>query len=371
MYYPTLNIGIEEAYQLIDPQSRELLGYVTQSMSQDQLVVRERTPDVELAQPFDEAVIEVGTPVCADIKEAREKLLQMRESILQVAHGNGYRVMASGTHPFSRWERREVLPGYRAVLDDMQMIARRLLGFGLRVHIGVEDRELAVDVMNTMRYLLPHILCLSTSSPFWAGRNTGLKSYRSVLVDALPRTGIPGYFSSYQEYRTYMDMLVRTKCVPDARQVRYDIMPHSRFSTLVIRICDMMPSTQDTLAVTALIQACVAWMVDLRQRNLSFRHYERLLIAENKWRAVRYGLEGKLLDFGIEEALPAPDLIRELLARVEPYAPSLDSEDELAHAYTMLERGSSADQQLQVAQAHEQDLAAVTDFLIAETENLV
>jgi carboxylate-amine ligase len=334
-------------------------------------VVRERTPETEMSQPFDEAVIEVGTPVCADIKEAREKLLRMRESILQVAHQNGYRVMGAGTHPFSRWERREVLPGYRAILEDAQMIARRILGFGLRVHIGVEDRELAVDVMNTMRYLLPHILCLSTSSPFWAGRNTGLKSYRSVLLDALPRTGIPGYFSSYQEYRTYIDTLIRTKCIPDARQVRYDITPHAHFPTLVIRICDMMPSTQDTLAVTALIQATVAWMVDLRLRNLSFRHYERLLIAENKWRAVRYGLEGKLLDFGIEQALPAPDLIRELLARVEPYAPRLNIEDELAHAYTILARGSNAEQQLRHYHAHGQDVTAVVDFLVAETENLV
>lgn len=368
---PTLNIGIEEAYQLIEPQNRELLGYVTQSMSQEQLVVRERTPDMELAQPFDEAVIEVGTPICTNIKEAREKLLRMREQILQVAHRNGYRVMASGTHPFSRWERREVLPGYRASLDDLQMIARRLLGFGLRVHIGVEDRELAVDVMNTMRYLLPHILCLSTSSPFWAGRNTGLKSYRSVLVDALPRTGIPGYFSSYQEYQSYVDTLIRTHSIPDARQVRYDIMPHSRFPTLVVRICDMMPSTQDILAVTALIQATVAWMVDLRQHNMAFRHYERLLIAENKWRAVRYGLEGKLLDFGIEQALPASDLIRELLSRVEPYAPKLNIEDELAHVQTILERGSNAEQQLHVFHTHEQDVTAVVDFLVAETENLV
>jgi carboxylate-amine ligase len=370
MYHPSLNIGIEEEYQLVDPQNRELLGYVTQSMSQDQLVVRERTPEVELAQPFDEAVIEVGTPVCADIKEAREKLLRMREQILEVAHHNGYRVMASGTHPFSRWERRDVLPGYRAILEDLQMIARRVLGFGLRVHIGVEDRELAVDVMNAMRYLLPHILCLSTSSPFWAGRNTGLKSYRSVLLDALPRTGIPGFFASYQEYRAYVDALIRTNSIPDARQIRYDIMPHARFPTLVIRICDMMPSTQDTLAVTALIQAVVAWMVDLRLHNMHFRHYERLLIAENKWRAVRYGLEGKLLDFGIEQALPAPDLIRELLGRLESYARKLNSEDELAHIHMMLQRGSNAEQQLRHFHAYGQDTAAVVDFLVGETENL-
>jgi carboxylate-amine ligase len=370
MYYPSLNIGIEEEYQFIDPQSRELLGYVTQSMSQDQMVMRERTPDVELAQPFGEAVIEVGTPVCADVKEAREKLLRMREQILEFAQQNGYRMMASGTHPFSRWEQREVLPGYRASLEDLQMVARRLLGFGLRVHIGVEDRELAVDVMNSMRYLLPHILCLSTSSPFWVGRNTGLKSYRSVLLDALPRTGIPGSFASYQEYRTYIDALIRTNCIPDARHVRYDIMPHARFSTLVIRICDIMPSVQDTLAVTALIQATVAWMVDLRLHNMHFRHYERLLIAENKWRAVRYGLEGKLLDFGIEQALPATELVRELLGRIEPYAAKLDIEDELAHAHTILTRGSSAEQQLHHYHTHDQDPVAVVDFLIAETENL-
>lgn len=370
MYHPSLNIGIEEEYQLVEPESRELVGYITQSMSQEQLLVRERTPDVEIAQPFDEAVIEVGTPVCADIKEAREKLLRMRESVLQVAQTRGYAVVAAGTHPFSRWERREVLPGYRAILEDAQMIARRLLCFGLRVHIGVEDRELAVDVMNAMRYLLPHILCLSTSSPFWSGRNTGLKSYRSVLLDVLPRTGIPGSFAGYQEYRSYIDTLVRTHSIPNASQVRFDIMPHARFSTLVIRICDMMPSTQDTLAVTALIQGTVAWMVDLRQRNMSFRHYERLLIAENKWRAVRYGLEGKLLDFGIEQALPAPDLIRELLGRVEPYAAKLNIEDELAHAYTILEYGSSAEHQLRHWHEHDQDPAAVVDALIAETEKL-
>ena len=371
MYYPSLNIGIEEEYQIVDPSSRELMGYITQSMSSDQLVVRERTPEVELVQQFGEAVIEVGTPVSADIKDARDKLLRMRESILEVAHQRNCKVAAAGTHPFSRWEQREVLPGYRAIVEDAQLVARRLLGFGLRVHIGVEDRELAVDVMNPMRYLLPHILCLSTSSPFWSGRNTGLKSYRSVLLDALPRTGIPGYFSSYQEYRGYIDTLIRTNCIPDARQVRYDIMPHYRFPTLVIRICDMTPNVQDTLAITALIQATVAWMVDLRQRNMSFRHYERLLIAENKWRAVRYGLEGKLLDFGIEQALPAPNLIRELLARVEPYAAKLNSEDELAHVHTILARGSSAEQQLRVWQEHGQDFKAVVDFVVAETEKLV
>ena len=371
MYHPSLNIGIEEEYQLIDPQSRELLGYVTQSMANDQIVVRERTPDSDFKKQFGSAVIEVGTPVCVDIKDARDKLLRMRNDVLEVAQANGAKVAAAGTHPFSRWEgRSEVLPGYRAILDDAQMIARRLLAFGLRIHIGMEDRELAVDVMNTMRYVLPHILCLSTSSPFWAGRNTGLKSYRAVLLDALPRTGIPGYFSSYAEYRSFVDTLVRTNSIPDASQIRYDVMPHYRFPTLVIRICDMAPNMQDTLALTALIQATVAWMVNLRQRNMSFRIYERLLIAENKWRAVRYGLEGKFIDFGIEQSLPARDLVRELVTLVEPFGAKLNSVDELAHIHTILDRGSSAEQQIKVWQAANQDPKAVVDFLMAETEKL-
>jgi carboxylate-amine ligase len=202
------------------------------------------------------------------------------------------------------------------------------------------------------------------------GRNTGLKSYRSVILDALPRTGIPGYFGSYQEYRSYIDTLVRTNCIADPQQILYDIMPHQRFPTLVVRICDMVPNYRDTLAITALIQATVAWMVDLRQHNMSFRLYERLLIAENKWRAVRYGLDGELLDFGIEQAVPAGDLLRELLDRVEPIAQQLNSRDELAHIYTILDRGSNADQQLQVWGANNQDVRATVDFVVAETENL-
>jgi carboxylate-amine ligase len=371
MYYPSFNIGIEEEYQLIDPHSRELLGYVTQSMARDQMMVRERTPDTEFAREMRDAIIAAGTPVSADIHEARNQLTQLRLKMLEFAQSNGCRLAASGTHPFSRWESRaEVLPGYRAMLDNAQMVARRLLGFGLRIHIGVEDRELAVDVMNTMRYLLPHILSLSTSSPFWIGRNTGLKSYRAVLLDALPRTGIPGPFSSYQEYRTFVDTLVRTNSIPDASQIRYDIMPHYRFPTLVVRICDMVTNLDDTLAITALVQATVAWMVDLREHNMAWRSYERILVAENKWRAVRYGLEGNLIDWGVEESVPAPDLIRELLERLEPYAHRLQSVDDLQHVHKILERGTSAERQLAVWKESNHDFRAVVDMLVAETEKV-
>jgi len=379
MSHPSLNIGIEEEYQLIDPASRELLGYVTQSMARQELLVQERQPDFEIAERFHSAVIEAGTPVCADIAEAREQLLRLRERILQLGVKHGFVVAAAGTHPFSRWEEQAApLPRYRMLADDAQMIVRRMLAFGLHVQIGVEDRELAVDVMNTMRYMMPHILCLATSSPFWQCRNTGLKSYRSVLLDALPRTGIPTRFGSYQEYRSFVDVLVRTNSISDAGRIYYDIQPHHRFSTLLIRICDMMPNYRDALAITALIQATVAWMVDLRQRNMSFRLYDRLLINENKWRAVRYGLDGKLIDFGVEQEKPVRDLIHELLERVGPMVERLGTQDEIEHIHTMLARGSSADQQLEMWQRsggddpaqRERAARAVVDFIIAETENI-
>jgi carboxylate-amine ligase len=371
MYHPSFNIGIEEEYQVVDAGSGELLGYVTQSMAREKMVVNERAANAELSDLVRSGTVGVGTPVCVDINEARDKLLSVRTQMLEMANAGGFRLLGAGTHPFSRWEgREETLAQYRQMAEDTQLISRRLLAFGLRIHIGVEDRDLAVDVMNTLRYVLPHIFTLSTSSPFWLGRNTGLKSYRAVLMDSLPRTGIPGYFSSYHDYRNYVDTLLRTNSIPDARRIMYDVVPHYRFPTLVIRICDMMPYYRDVLAVTALLQAAVAWMVELRQRNMSFRIYERTLIAENKWRALRYGLDGNLLDFGIEQALPARQLIQELLERVEPISHKLNSWHELEHCYTMLERGSSADQQIMVWKNNGLNIKSVVDFLADETEKM-
>jgi carboxylate-amine ligase len=224
--------------------------------------------------------------------------------------------------------------------------------------------------MNTMRYVLPHIFCLSTSSPFWQGRNTGLKSYRAVLVDSLPRTGIPGAFASYHDYRSYVDTLMRTNSIPDQRRIMYDVVPHYRFPTLVIRICDMTPSYRDVLAITALLQATVAWMVDLRQRNMSFRLYDRILIAENKWRAVRYGLDGNLVDFGVEQQLPARDLIRELIERVEPMARKLTPGMNWSAATRFWNAAARRINSLPSGARSGEDLRAVVDYLVAETENL-
>lgn len=371
MYHPSFRIGIEEEYQLIDPQSWELIGYVTQSMGGAQVIAAKRQPELEFAGHLQSSELSSGAPVCADIKEARDHLLRRRSTILELAETHGFKVAAAGTHPFSRWETASLQAAhYRIMANDAEMIARRMLAFGMHVHIGIEDRELTIDIMNTLRYMLPHILTLSTSSPFWAGRDTGLKSYRNVLLDALPRTGIPGHFQGYQEYHDYVDTLVRTNSISDVSRIWYDILPHHRYPTLYVRICDMVPGFKDALAITALLQVTVAWMVELRQNNMSFRRYESPLIEENKWRAVRYGLDGSMIDFGIEKEVPTRDLIRELLELVAPLAHKLNVEDELAHIHTILDRGASADQQLQVWQEAGQDCSAVVKFLVQESEDI-
>lgn len=387
---PSFNVSIEEEYQFIDPDSRDLRGFAT---AQGLTLLDSHGPgkgDERVAAGASAPV--AGTPICRDVKQARQELLRVRREMRELAASHGLKVMAAGAHPFSYWEReREESPRYRALIEDTQFIARRLLAFGMYVHVGIDDRNLAVDVMNAMRYLLPHILCLANSSPFWHGLDTGLASYRSVLLDALPRTGIPNAFRSHNDYLSYVDTLLRTNSIPDPEAIWWDIRPHShqqdrsrpRFQdgqnaqsgnaetdrpALEIRVCDALPDIDDVLAVAALIQATVAWMVDLRHRNMSFRLYDRTLIAENKWRAVRYGLKGKLLDFGIEREVPIGDLLHELLERVEPVLDRLNCRAEVAHIHTIMQRGASAERQRHIWRQSGEDGKAVVDFLVSETE---
>ena len=387
---PSFNVSIEEEYQFIDPDSRDLRGFAT-AQGLTLLDSHEPGKGDERVAPGASAPV-AGTPVCRDVKQARQELLRVRREMRELAASHGLKVMAAGAHPFSYWEReREESPRYRALIEDTQFIARRLLAFGMYVHVGIDDRNLAVDVMNAMRYLLPHILCLANSSPFWHGLDTGLASYRSVLLDALPRTGIPNAFRSHNDYLSYVDTLLRTNSIPDPEAIWWDIRPHShqqdrsrpRFQdgqnvqpgnaetdrpALEIRVCDALPDIDDVLAVAALIQATVAWMVDLRHRNMSFRLYDRTLIAENKWRAVRYGLKGKLLDFGIEREVPIGDLLHELLERVEPVLDRLNCRAEVAHIHTIMQRGASSERQRHIWRQSGEDGKAVVDFLVSETE---
>jgi len=279
------------------------------------------------------------------------------------------RIVAASTHPFSKWSEQKIYEGdrYKLLVDELQMVARSLLIFGLHVHVGVEDLDRRIHIMNAARYFLPHVLALSTSSPFWLGFNTGLKSYRSEVFKKFPRTDIPDHFESYQQFQRYVDLLIKMRCIEDGTKIWWDIRPHPKFPTLEFRICDIPTRVDDTIAIAALFQAIVAKLNSLIDKNLGFRLYHRRLIQENKWRAIRYGLDGLLLDLGKQKEVPVRDLICELLEFVDDVVDPLGSRREIEHIHTILARGTSADDQLRVYQESGGDLNAVVDMLIAKT----
>ena len=361
---PSLTIGIEEEYQIVEPATRELRSYVQRFLEQGATVL----PD-QIRPEFLQSQVEAGTRICHNIEEARQELIRIRRSIWELAEREGLWVAAAGTHPFSSWARQEVSPfgRYPELARFLQDVGRRLLIFGMHVHIGIEDRELLIEVMNQLRYFLPHVLALSTSSPFWHGRDTGLKSYRSVVFESLPRTGIPLQFGSYADYRSYVDTLLATSSIAEPTHIWWDVRPSEKFPTLEVRIPDMCTRLEETLCLAALIQAIVAKLVRLRQANQTWRIYRKNLLDENKWRAVRYGITGKLIDFGKTEEVPLPTLIEELLAWVDDVVDELGSRAEVEYARTILGQGTSADRQLAVYRRTE-DLRDVVDQVVAETQ---
>ncbi|MDQ7859214.1 MAG: carboxylate-amine ligase [Armatimonadota bacterium] len=361
---PSLTIGIEEEYQIIDPQTRELRSYITEILQGDSIALREQVKP-ELHQ----SIVEIGTRVCRTAAEARGELVRLRREIRRAASRNGLAIAAAGTHPFSSWLTQEITPyeRYLGVKEDMQELAQQLLIFGTHVHIGIEDREFLIDAMNVARYLLPHVLCLSTSSPFWMGRNTGLKSYRSIIFRNFPRTGIPRVFQSWADYASMVEVLARTRSIPDGTKIWWDARPNWNYPTLEFRICDVCTRVDEAVCVAALFQAIVAKCWKLRRDNLTFRVYPAELIEENKWRAVRYGLDGRLIDFGRREELPARDLVRELVEWfVDDVVDELGSRREVAYALRILEEGSSADRQLDTFR-RTGNLHDVVDQLVRET----
>jgi carboxylate-amine ligase len=277
-------------------------------------------------------------------------------------------IVAASTHPFSHWADQEIYDHerYRFLVQELQMVARSLLIFGVHVHVGIADRDRQIHIMNAARYFLPHVLALTTSSPFWLGFKTGLKSYRSEVFKKFPRTDIPDHFESYQQFQSYIDLLVKMNCIDDGKKIWWDVRPHPQFPTLEFRVCDIPTRVDDTIAIAALFQAIVAKLTELIDKNLGFRLYHRRLIQENKWRAVRYGLDGMLLDLGKQKEVPARDLIRELLEFVDDTVDRLDSRKEIEHVHTILERGTSADEQLRVFE-ETNDLKSVVDMLIRNT----
>jgi carboxylate-amine ligase len=362
---PSLSLGIEEEFQTIDPVTRDLKSHI-----QAEILEKGRMLLAERVKPeMHQSVVEIGTGVCQTIQQARDEIKEIRQHIVKLARAHDLRIAAAGTHPFAQWREQEIYPDdrYRMIVEDMKMVARANLIFGLHVHVGVEDRETAIQLMNGARYFLPHLLAISANSPFWQGTETGLKSYRCKVFDKFPRTNIPDVFQSWSEFEDFVGLLIRTNCIDNAKKIWWDIRPHPQFPTLEFRICDMPMRLDETIAIAALCQAIIAKLYRLHEQNLTFRHYSRALIMENKWRAARYGLDGKLIDFGKQLEGAERDLVHEILEFVSDVAADLGSEKEIAYIEKILERGTGADRQLKVF-AKTKDLKQVVDYMIEETE---
>ncbi len=361
---PSFTLGIEEEFQTIDPITRDLRSHINaEIIAKGKLRLQERVkPEMH------QSVVEVGTGICRNITEAKEEVFELRRNMVMLAHENGLRLAAAGTHPFADWHSQHIFPDdrYHTIVQDMQQVARANLIFGLHVHIGIEDKEAAIHLMNAARYFLPHILALSVNSPFWMGRNTGLMSYRCKVFDKFPRTNIPDYFTSYGEYENFVNLLIKTNCIDNAKKIWWDIRPHPFFGTLEFRICDIPMRAEETIALAALMQAVIVKLYKLYSSNMGFRLYRRALIMENKWRASRYGIAGKLIDFGRQTELPAKELVYELLQFVDDVVDELESRNEVNYVHKILEMGTGAERQLRVfEQTH--DLKAVVDYIIEET----
>jgi carboxylate-amine ligase len=361
--FDQFTLGIEEEFQIVDPKTRELRSHVSQFFEEGKRILGE-----QIKPEMIQSMIEVGTGICKNIQEARADITRLRSIISGLAAKTGLVIVAASTHPFSRWQDQKIYDDerYELLVEELQSVARSLLIFGLHVHVGVADPERRIHIMNAARYFLPHVLALTTSSPFWMGHNTGLKSYRSEVFKKFPRTDIPDHFDSYGSFQRYVDLLVKTGCINDGKKIWWDLRPHPFFPTLEFRICDIPTRVDDTIAIAALFQAIVAKLTKLIEKNLGFRLYRRMLIQENKWRAVRWGLEGKMIDFGKQKEVPTRDLVLELLDFVDDVLDELGSRKEIEHIHTILERRTSAEEQLRVYQ-ETNDLQAVVDRLIELT----
>ncbi len=357
-------LGIEEEFMIIDPETRELQSHVQAIFEEGKDLLKENfKPEMHAS------VIETGTNICANIQEARKEVSDLRSHLATLADQHGLKIASAGTHPFSHWRDQAITdhPRYKEILREMQDAARANLIFGLHVHVGIANREIGIHIMNAARYFLPHIFAISTNSPFWLGRDTGFKSYRVKVFDKFPRTGIPDYFSSLAEYDNFINLLIKTNCIDNAKKVWWDVRTHPFFNTLEFRICDAQMRVDETIAIAALIQAVVVKLHKLIQQNLGFRIYRRALINENKWRAARYGIHGKLIDFGKQIEVPFTELVAELLEFIDDVVDELDSREEINYIFKMLEHGTGADRQLKQWYNNGQDFKKLVDYIIEET----
>ncbi len=360
----TFTIGIEEEYQIIDKESRDLISHVSKIIEAGKATLKEH-----LKHEFHESVVEMETGICEGIKQAKAELYDLRYKLIKTAYEQDLRVCGGGTHPFSQWRVSTVTSQdrYNKIVEDMGDVARSNLIFGLHVHIGIPSRSEGLKIQNAMRYFLPHIYALSTSSPFWIGRNTGFKSYRQEVFAKFPRTGIPSYFQSLAELDEYIELMKKTGAIDNARKIWWDLRMHPTYPTIEFRICDMPLRVEETICLAAIMQALTVKLYKLHQQNISFRSYRRLLISENKWRAAKKGIHSELIDFGKETSVPYPQLLEELLEFIDDVVDELGSREEVQYAREILKMGTGADRILKVYR-ETQDLKKVVDYMIEETQ---
>jgi carboxylate-amine ligase len=360
-------VGVEEEFQIVDPATWELRSHVSELLASSAPAFGD-----QVKREMHQSIVEVGTKICSGVAELAEEIIRNRRDLADAAERVGLRIGAAGTHPFSNWMDQVISPGerYENIVEELQQLARSLLIFGLHVHVAVPDTSAMIELMNEARYFLPHLLALSTSSPFWMGRDTGLKSFRTTVFRRFPRTGIPDHFQSWSEYDSYVNTLVELHCIDNGKKIWWDLRPQPTFGTLEFRICDVPTAPRAAIAIAALAQAIIVKLYRLRRRNLGFRRYHRALIEENKWRAARWGIDGKLIDFGNRREVPMRELALELLEFVDDVVDELDSRREIDYVRTILTDGTSAEKQLQVYR-DTGDLRTVVRSIVDETRDSV
>lgn len=357
--YRHFTLGVEEEYMVVDPQSRELKSHEQKIVHEGHKIIKDKVK-AEMHQ----AVVEVGTDICKDVEEAYKDVATLRGTISKIAGDLGLKMGAAGTHPFSHWDSQLITDHvrYHQIVNELQEAARSNLIFGLHVHVGMMDRKLAIHIANSARYFLPHVYALSTNSPFWEGRKTGYKSFRTKVFDKFPRTGIPDHFESIEAYDNYVNLLIKTNCIDNAKKIWWDLRVHPFFDTVEFRICDVPMTIMETISIAALFQAICAKLYKLRNSNLNFIMYQRALLNENKWRAGRYGIDGTLIDFGKETEVNTRLLIYELLDFVDDVVDDLGSRHAIAYIHKMMENGTGADRQLKIYE-ETNDLIKVVDYI--------
>lgn len=357
-------IGVEEEFQIIDPETLELRSHVVQLISS----AAARGVGDLVKQEMHQSIVETGTKICENVSELRLEMHRTRSELVMAAESTGLQVAAAGTHPFSSWIDQVISPGerYQHIVEEMGQLARSLLIFGMHIHIAMPDKQTTIDLMNMVRYFLPHLLALSTSSPFWMGRNTGLKSFRTTVFRRFPRTGIPDIFESWSEYENFVNLLIKLNCIDTGKKIWWDVRPHPTYGTLEFRMFDTTTRVEEAVAIAALTQAIVVKLHRLYTRNQSWRIYRRALIDENKWRAARYGIEGKLIDFGREAEVPVRELMLELMELLDDVVDDLGSRSAVEYIHTILNEGTSAERQLRVFQ-QSGNLKDVVKHLVMET----